>query len=197
MENCGDALVAIATITAVIITGIVTVWQVRKENKNTISQLEKQHKDSIRQMEAETQILKKRKQSDQTLEALQRCWGLLIYTTDNENEKTIITYTVEKTNINGTDEKKYTYYFHKSNIDSFIDSLRIFFYTDGWGLYLSKELKENLFGYERIIWGLKLCGEKAIEDKQQITNHNIAKSLFEIHNKLIKTLHQDMNSIYS
>ena len=193
----GDISVAIATILSVIIAGIITarttMRQVKKENKNTLAQLKRQHQDAIRQMEAETQILKKRKYNEQTLKALQGCWGLLIYTTDNENPKAIITYTVEKEENN----KKYTYYFHKSNIDSFIDSLRNYFYVNGWGLYLSKELKEQLFGYERIVWGLKLRGEEFPDDKQQIEKSKVAESLFEIHRKLIEILHQDVNNVYN
>jgi hypothetical protein len=178
----GDLLVAIATVVAVIITGLVTLWQVRK-----------QHRDSIRQMREETSVLKYRKRNDQRLEALQHCWELLIYTTDNENKKSIITFKVERM----AGEEKKTYYFHKSNINAFIDDLRHFFYTEGWGLYLSKELKELLFGYERIVWGLKLSGEKSPEEVQQIRNDKVAEKLFEMHQQLIIVIKQDMNRIYN
>jgi hypothetical protein len=176
-------LVAAATIVAVFIAGLITLlitlWQVRK-----------QYKDRIRQMREETIVLKHRKHNDQTLEALQHCWGLLIYTTNNENEKAIITYTVDKS----TKEK--TYFFHKSNINEFINDLRRFFYIDGWGLYLSKELKELLFGYERIIWGLKLSGEAIPEEVQQIKKAKVAEQLFEQHLQLINAIKHDMQKIY-
>jgi hypothetical protein len=173
----GDMLVAIATVAAVVITGLFTLWQIRK-----------QHWDSIRQMREETIVLKHRKYNDQTLEALQRCWGLLIYTTDNENEKAIITYTGK------TEEKKY--YFHLSNINDFTNDLRRFFYGEGWGLYLSKEIKEQLFGYERIIWGLKLSGERTSDDVQQIKNTKVAEKLFAMHHQLIIAIKQELKKMY-
>jgi hypothetical protein len=177
----GDSLVTITSMAAVLITGLFTLWQVRK-----------QHNNSIRQMREETVVLKHRKRNDQTLEALQRCWGLLIYTTNNENEKAIITYTVEKT----AGKKEKTYYFHKPNGDMFTNELRRFFYTEGWGLYLSKELKKLLFDYERMIWRLKLSGEALPEDVQQIKKSKIAEELFETHQQLISVIKQDMKKIY-
>jgi hypothetical protein len=199
METCslgGDIFVAVATVLAVIITGIITFfttrWQVKKQGKETIEQLEIQYRNTLLQMQAETSILIQRKQYDLTLKALQKCWGLLIFTTDNENQKSIITYTVEKTKENGQEKKIYTYYFDKTNIDLFIASLRTYFYEKGWGLYLSKELKEQLFGYERIVWGLKLSGEQLVDNKQKIENPKVAESLFAIHKNLIIILREDM-----
>jgi hypothetical protein len=174
-------LPAIVAILSVFISGIFAMRQIQKQYQNT-----------IKQMREETVVLKHRKRHDRTLEALQRCWGLLVYTTDNENEQAIITYTVDKTE--GKNVK--TYYFHKSNINDFIANLRRFFYTDGWGLYLSKELKELLFSYERIIWGLKLPGETSPDDTQQIRNAKVAEKLFEIHRQLINVIKQDMKKIY-
>jgi hypothetical protein len=181
MNITGDMYVAIATIVAVVITGVFTLYQIRK-----------QHRDSIRHMREETVVLKHRRHNDKTLEALQRCWGLLIYTANNENEKAIITYKVEKTN----EKTEKIYFFHKSNINAFIEELRRVFYTEGWGLYLSKELKELLFGYERIIWGLKLSGEKLSEDMQQIRNVKMAEKLFDMHQQLISVIKQDTKKIY-
>lgn len=177
----GYILTAIVQIIAVVIAGLFAFRQIRK-----------QHNASIRQMREETVVLKHRRRNDQTLEALQRCWGLLIYTTNNENEKSIITYTVEKT----VREKEKTYYFHKSNINAFINDLRRFFYTEGWGLYLSKELKALLFGYERLIWGLKRSDEASPEEVQQIENNRVAEELFELHQQLLNVIKQDMKSIY-
>jgi hypothetical protein len=128
---------------------------------------------------------------------LQKCWGLLVYTTDNENSKSIITYTVEKSQSAGKETKIYTYYFSRSNIDQFIEHLRKYFYEGGWGLYLSKELKEQLFGYERIIWGLKLSGEQSTDDKQKIKNPKVATSLFELHKQMILIIRKDMANIYT
>ena len=87
------------------------------------------------------------------------------------------------------------YYFHKSNIEAFIDSLCCFFYKEGWGLYLSKELKELLFVYERTIWKLKLAGEKSEDEVQPIMNFRFAEELFELHQKLIIAIKQDMKKI--
>ena len=68
----GSLFVAMATVAAMVITGIFTLWQVRK-----------QHRESLRRMREESIVLKQRTCNDKRLEALQHCWGILIYTTDN------------------------------------------------------------------------------------------------------------------
>jgi hypothetical protein len=195
----GDSFVALATVVAVVLTGIIsffiTKWQVAKQGKETVLQLNMQYQHTIRQMQEETQILLKRKRYDLTLDALQKCWGLLVYTTDGENQKSIITYTVEKVMNDGQQTKKYTYYFNKANIDLFIESLRTFFYIDGWGLYLSKELKDELFRYQYIIWGFKLSAKNLPDNIQKINKPEIAKALFDIHKKLIQTIKADIEKI--
>jgi len=190
----GDVWVAMATILAVIITGGITIWQVKKSNDAALKRLETQHRNTIDKMYAETQVLKKRKYNDQTLEALQKCWGLLVYTTNNENEKSIISYIDEKDDSN---QKKRVYFFNKANIDEYIRALRSTFYVNGWGLYLTSELKRHLFDYERLVWKLKSAGQNNPENIERILKNKLVEEMYDLHQKLLATIRKNMNDIYN
>jgi hypothetical protein len=179
----GDLFVPITAIAAVVIIWIFTLWQVKI-----------QHRERIRQMKEKTVVLKHKTCNDKRLEALQRCWGMLIYTADRKNAQSIITYTIEKDD--ERERKVKTYFFHKSNIDAFINSLCSFFYAEGWGVYLSEELKELLFAYEHIVWRLKLAARRSPEEVQTLRNHKVAEDLFDLHQQLTVAIRQDMEMMY-
>ena len=193
----GDLWVAIATVAAVIITGgfsfFVTRWQVRKESKNTLYQMERQYKNVLRQLRAETDVLKYRKLNEQKLEALQRCWGLLIYTTDAENEKSILTYK-ENYQMDKTE-----YFFNRKLIGEFINRLYEFYYKEGWGMYLSGELKDLLFQYEYKIDTLKRPEDDKgnTENIVKFKNTSIARLLIELHGRIAARVQKEMIEFYA
>ncbi|MDR2120741.1 MAG: hypothetical protein LBP64_07680 [Tannerella sp.] len=197
-----DLYVAIATIAAVFISGaisvFITLYQVKKENKNTLKQLDKQYQNTIRQMREETNILKYRKLNEQKLEALQRCWGLLIYSTDLENSKSIITYNeIQRRENRQTIVEKKEYFFNKAQIDEFIDTLQQFYFADGWGMYLSDELKTLLFEYRNILFGIRL---KEIEGENNVVkfkNSHTAVNLLELHNNMANMLRLEMITFFN
>lgn len=200
----GDIWVAIATVAAVIITGgfsfFVTRWQVRKESKNTLDQIERQYKNVLRQLRAETDVLKYRKLNEQKLEALQRCWGLLIYTTDAENEKSILTYKeIQRRENHQTIVEKTEYFFNKALISEFINRLYEFYYKEGWGMYLSGELKNLLFQYEYKIDTLKRPDDDKgnTENIVKFKNTSIARFLIELHEQIAARVQKEMIEFYA
>jgi uncharacterized protein YneF (UPF0154 family) len=204
MEACslnGVVFVVVTTILAVIVTGVISFFitrrQVKKQGMEIRKQLEVQYRNITRQVQAEAPVPLKQKQCDLTLEALQKYWGLLIYTTDSENPKSIVTYTVDKERKDGLEIRNHTYYFNRSNIERFFESSHKYFYEEGWGLYLSRDLKEKLFEYERKLWGLKVDGEKSgDENVQQIKSPGFAKHLYKLHDEMILVLQKDMKNLY-
>ncbi|MDR2496325.1 MAG: hypothetical protein LBD21_04280 [Tannerellaceae bacterium] len=201
----GDIWGAIAAVTAVIITGIIsffiTRWQVRKENKNTLCQMERQYENVLRQLRAETEVLKYRRLNAQKLDALQRCWGLLIYTTNAENEKSILTYKVVvlRNEKDQTKVEKTEYFFNRELICEFINRLYEFYYKEGWGMYLSDELKELLFQYEFKIDGLKRPEDDNdnTESIVKFKSKSIARFLITLHEQIAEKLQKEMLEFYA
>jgi hypothetical protein len=198
----GDLYVAIATVAAVIVTGaisfFITRWQVRKENKNTLRQLEKQHLDALRQMREETNALKCRKLNEQKLEALQRCWGLLIYSTDLENDKSIITYEeIQHRENRQTIVDKTNYFFNKERISDFINVLQQFYFTDGWGMYLSDELKGLLFEYRNKLFNIRLGAKEKEDNIVKFKNSYLAEELLKLHNNIASVLQKEMTVFFN
>jgi hypothetical protein len=192
----GDLSIAKVAV-EVIITGVVSFiiirWQVRKENKNVLRQLDEQHKNAIRQMREETSVLKYRKLNAQKLEALQRCWGLLIYSTKLESKQSIITYNeIQRRENKETIAEKTEYFFSKKQIDEFINALQQFYFTDGWGMYLSDELTNLLFEYRNLLFGLKLKENESADDVVKFKNSHIAEKLLALHDSIVSALQKEM-----
>jgi hypothetical protein len=202
---------AIIPVFAVFATGVISFftmrWQVKKENKNTLRQQEEQYKNVVRQMREETSVLKYRKLNAQKLEALQRCWGLLVYSTGQENDKSILTYSeIQRRENRATIAERTDYFFSKKRIDEFLNALQQLYFVDGWGLYLSDELKNLLFEYRSKLFGLKLkekrkesesAGESAGESESagdivRFKNTYIAKELLALHDRIAAALQKEM-----
>lgn len=122
------------------------------------------------------------------LEALEYCWKLLRYTTDTENSKSILVW--EK--VAG---KKKQYYIQPHNAQEFLEQLPEMFYSSGYGLYLSKEIKEQLFTYRSNIYGIMLKEKDSKEEKITIQNTNLVEILLLVHNELNRLLRMETHTI--
>jgi hypothetical protein len=193
----GDLYVALVTVIAVLVTGIISFLiirrQVRNENKNTLRRLKEQYNNVIRQIREETNVMKYRKLNEQKIEALQRCWGLLIYSTKLGNNKSIIicNEVQQKENKEKTVEKT-EYFFSKKQIDEFINALQQFYFIDGWGMYLSDELKNLLFEYRSRLFNLKLTESENENDIVKFKNSRIATALLKWHSCIVNVLQKEM-----
>jgi hypothetical protein len=143
---------------------------------------------ALRQKRMEILIRIEQVKYERTLEALENCWKLLIYTTDTENEKCIITWEQQKGN-----PKKY--YLNTLHAKEFIKSLADFHYNSGLGIYLSKEIKELIFQYRSIIYGFLLKERDNENGKVEVKNNEMAASLIKIHQELLKQLQHETKVI--
>ena len=133
---------------------------------------------AIKQKKKEIQLGLQKTRYERKLMALEKCWQLLAYTGDTENPKTILLWEKE----NGGNKK---YYLDIENAKGFMEVLPGFFYGSGLGLYLSGEIKQNLFSYRGIIHKFLLKEKDNQEAKIEIKNKDLPKSLVMLHQELI------------
>ncbi len=120
------------------------------------------------------------------MEACQSCWKLLAYTTDTQNDKSIITWTKDPKT------KAKTYFFNQNLAQEFIDNLAAFFYGEGKGLFLPDAPRPLLFEYRSILFGLLLSTKGKEENTIKIENPDLIERLIQIHQELIRVLRAEM-----
>lgn len=143
---------------------------------------------ALRQKRRETFIGLERTKYERKLNSLEECWKLLAYTTDTENAKTIFTWEQLK----GGDK---IYYLDKINAREYINNLAGFFYSSGSGIYLTKEIKELLFEYRSIIFGILLKENKNESNTIRVQNNEMVGKLIKIHQSLISELKKETEMI--
>jgi hypothetical protein len=143
---------------------------------------------AIKQKKIDIAFSLKRVKYERKLNALEECWKLCMYMTESENYKSILTWEKEK----GSDN---VYYFHKSNAEEFKKLLVDFFYGSGLGIYLNKEIKEKIFEYRGIIFGILLSEANNLEDKIRIKNPKAPERMNELFRDLILTIKKETDII--
>lgn len=142
---------------------------------------------ALKRFREETPLLMQRDLQNKEIDILQNFWKLLQYTSNNENEKSIFIY--EK-----KDNKK-VWYLKPEKGKKFRQEISDFFYGQGAGLFVRKELKELLFEYDRQLFGLILSTKHASEELIQVKNENLINRLMEIHKKLLELLKKEKAEI--
>ncbi len=142
---------------------------------------------AIKQMREESVERVKRNQYDARLRAYQSVYKILRYTTDTENEDSIIVW--EQT------EKKKQYYFRRSSIERFLQELPYEYYECGHGLYLSTDLTSQLFKYRSVVYGLWLASKHMDTEKELFQRPEVALELIRIHHDLTYRLKEVINDI--
>ncbi len=137
--------------------------------------IKKMRKEALHKLESE--------KYNRILDSLQECWKLLVYTTQTENEKCIITFEKDK-------DKSKTYFLNTKNAEEFLHALTAYFYSSGLGLFLPKVFKPLLFEYRSIIFGFLLATKNSEENKIEIMNLKMTKRLSEIHSQLHTNLRE-------
>lgn len=94
------------------------------------------------------------------LQAHKSLYRLLRFTTDTENEDSILIW--ERPKDGGLEA---TYYFRKGNIRKFIKELSKEIYNEGCGIFMSKEALSLISEYKNIVYGFMLSA-KTIPKKQ-------------------------------
>ncbi|MCB9261927.1 MAG: hypothetical protein H6607_06090 [Flavobacteriales bacterium] len=137
----------------------------------------------LRRLKKETSILVQRKKLDTTIESYQECWKLLRYMTPTENRDSILRF--EK-------NKNETQWFARlENGQLFLDELTAVFYEKGYGLFYSKDIKEKLFEYRSILYGL-LLKEKG-KQEVQLTNENMINRMSQLYDELNNILKEKLS----
>ena len=143
---------------------------------------------ALKQKRKETFIGLEKIKYERKLSALESCWKLLAFITDTENSKSVLTWEQLK-------NKEKSYYINKTNALEFIKSLADFFYDSGLGIYLSKEIKEQLFEYRSIIYGFLLKEKNNENSIILIQNNEMAKKMIDLFHKLIIQLKKEIDII--
>ncbi len=142
---------------------------------------------ALKKLKEETPLLIQRDMQNKEIDALQNFWKLLQYTTDNENEKSIFIF--EKK------EDKKIWYIIPENGRKFRQAVSDFFYGQGAGLFISRELKALLFEYDRQLFGLLLSTSNSPEDKIRVKSERLIRRLMDIHNQLLELLKQEKENV--
>ncbi len=144
---------------------------------------------ALKKLKKETPVLIQRELYSKHINALQDLWGLLQYTTDNENAKSILRYEIPQ----GKDSNNRTWFFIIENGEKCREEIVKLFYNKGVGLFLSKEIKELIFEYDRQLYGFLLREKDNQENKVQIKNNKLAERMQKIHQEIAKQLKQEVN----
>ncbi len=139
---------------------------------------------AIKQKRMDIRIGIEKTRYERKLYALENCWKLMTYTSDTENTKTILIWekSVENAKI---------YYVNTDNCKEFIKELNQFFYGSGLGIYLTTEIKEKLFEYRSIIYGILLKEKENKEIKIRINNPELAANMIKLHQQMIKFIKEE------
>lgn len=116
-----------------------------------------------------------------TLSALQAFWKLLAYTTDTENEKSILRWKLNK-----GDGK--TCFLRKKNAHDYVVALAQTFYSEGHGLFLPKAIRAPFFEYRSILYGVLLKTKDEPGEEVTLENASMVKRLLELHHEMTVAL---------
>lgn len=143
---------------------------------------------ALKRLKRETPLLLQRELYSKKLNALQDLWKLLQYTTENENKKSILVYEQIK-------DSPRNWFVVMENAKTFKNEIVNYFYGSGSGIFISKELKELLFEYDRQLYGLLLKESENNGSKVLIKNNKLAERLIEIHDELMDLLKQNIKEL--
>jgi hypothetical protein len=162
------------------------VKQLKQSHALTLKQLQNQHELALKQVENETPLLIQREKYNRMLNSLQACWGLLVFITDTENDKNMLRFTLNK-------DKSKTYFLNIPNAKAFMKALPEYFYDSGLGLYLPKPIRELLFEYRSILFGVLLSEDKNTDEQIILNNETMVKRMTDIHKELVHLLRKELD----
>lgn len=132
---------------------------------------------AVRKLTDENAASIERKKYEAILRANERCWSLLMYTSETENACSIFTW------IRSESTKEDSFYFHPDHCEMFFNALRVVYYEEGNGIYLDRRVTASLFEIRNILYGLRMKTLKENEGKVLISNHDLAKRVFSLTNQ--------------
>lgn len=142
------------------------------------------HKYWRKQKNEEGLFLQKQKLYEAKLEAVKAVWGLIIFFSENDNDKNMFL----RGGKNGQGEKEI--YFRADQAKQFFDQLNIVFFEQGHGAFLEKEIKSLIFELRSQAYAWYHIASKSPERKIVIANAQKYDRIVEIREQLIKTLRE-------
>ena len=122
------------------------------------------------------------------LQAHKSLYRLLRFTTDTENEDSILIW--ERPKDGGLEA---TYYFRKGNIRKFIKELSKEIYNEGCGIFMSKEALSLISEYRNFVYGFMLSAQNNPQETIRITNRESVERMKKIHQNLSIEIRQAIN----
>jgi hypothetical protein len=175
-DNFSDelAISLISTVATVVLSGIVArlTYQYAKA-----------------QMRKETFVLIERQKFNRYLESLEKCWQLLAYMTDVENEKSIFRFERDVAT------KADTWFGNKQNGLDFLKQLGDFFYGSGLGLYLPGIAKEKVFEFRSILMGFLIKTKKIPDSEVRIEKIEMINRTKALYDELKQVLKAEMDKV--
>lgn len=142
---------------------------------------------AIKKLKQESRENIERKKYEAILSAHQNIYKLLAYTSDTENEKSILVWERSKGERGNTN-----YFFRKDNILDFLKQLPYEFYHQGNGLFLSSDVSALFFEYRNIVFGFLLATKELQENYVAITKLETANRMQQIHHELSKQIRKSI-----
>lgn len=147
------------------------------------------YKFAIRKKKQEIFIGLEKIKYERKLAALETCWKLLAFTTDTENDNSILIWHQTKQG----NEK--TFFINVKNAKEFIKRLAEMFYGSGLGIYLSHDIKRLLYEYRGILYGFLLSIGSSEEKLIQVNKVQMHQLMVAIHQELIQKLKNETEII--
>lgn len=148
---------------------------------------------AIRQMHTQTQIQITQDRNQRHADALQSAWHLLQYMTPTENQHAILHF--ERTGKGSTAQDQY--YIHLANAQRFIQEiLPQVFYQQHSGLYWSKELKDIVFEYRSILYGVCLKEKTNTAERVLLENAELVSKLKTSYEQMHQLLKTELDALY-
>jgi hypothetical protein len=141
-----------------------------------------------KQKKEEGKYLIEQKKFEARIDACKAAWSMLTYFSENDSDLNMLRR-------GETDEQgDKIYYFRHAQAKQFFDALHKIFFTEGHGLFLSKEVKNILFEMRSQMYGLYHIALKSNEPEIKIQNKELVKRVVEIREELIGHLHRFIDS---
>ncbi len=152
--------VAIANVSATLFVGVAAILSARYAYRYAVKKLSEENRAAL-ELEKYKSII----------QAHERCWSLVSYTSEAENRNSIITW-------KKIANEEITYIFNPENCHRFMNELTSIFYEEGHGMYFSNGVKDPLFHNRTVLYSLLIKSEGA-SHSFELKNKEMVKAVFQ------------------
>ncbi len=147
----------------------------------------------LREKETEQRLQRENLRYQSRLEAYRAVWTLLAYMSEKENERTIFVTRLKDEN---APKGNTAIFLRTEQAQQFLRELPEVFYTQGHGILLDTETRNDLFNFRRIVYKLldhaRKGKEQPLPDRIEVRNKEVVKAARDIHHRLVVGLRQKL-----